>query len=333
VDSTSKNHLAQDFRTFAAHFFCHTVNQTLQIFAPATVANVACGFDVMGFALNAPGDQISIALNGCGHIRLCDETPYQLPLQPDKNVTTVALQAMLDAMQSHQGFDITFLSKIMPGSGVGSSAASAAAGVFGANELLGRPFSRRELVAFAMQGEKAASGSAHADNVAPALMGGFTLVRSYAPLDVIAIPSPPIFAAVVHPQIEVRTSDSRRILRQEVTIKKAVEQWGNVAGLVAGLFMNDYALIGRSLHDAIVEPVRALLIPEFYAIKQAALDAGALGCSISGSGPSIFTLCQTEVVAHQVAQAMQHGFARVGIDNHTFVSPINKEGTRVVNSE
>lgn len=308
------------------------MNQTLHIFAPATVANVACGFDVMGFALNAPGDQISIALNDCNCIRLRDETPYNLPLQPDKNVTTVALQAMLNAMQSRQGFDIVFLSKIMPGSGVGSSAASSAAGVFGANELLGQPFTRRELVAFAMQGEKAASGTAHADNVAPALMGGFTLVRSYAPLDVIAIPSPPIFAAVVHPQIEVRTSDSRRILRQEVTIKKAVEQWGNVAGLVAGLFTNDYALIGRSLHDAIVEPVRALLIPEFYAIKQAALDAGALGCSISGSGPSIFALCQTETAAQQVAQAMQRGFTRVGIDNHAFVSPINKEGTRVINN-
>jgi homoserine kinase len=304
--------------------------ESIKIFAPATVANVACGFDVLGFALNNPGDEISIAFNNSGSLVLHNETPYDLPLSSEKNVTAVALQSMLDALQSKQGFTITFLSKIMPGSGVGSSAASAAAGVFGVNELLGRPFTRRQLVAFAMQGERAASGSAHADNVAPALMGGFTLVRSYTPLDVIPIPSPPVFATVVHPQIEVRTSDSRKILRQEVPIKKAIEQWGNVAGLVAGLFTGDYGLIGRSLHDVIVEPVRALLIPEFYVIKQAAMDAGALGCSISGSGPSMFALSSDEATAQKVAQAMRRGFDRVNIENHVFVSPINKEGVRII---
>jgi homoserine kinase len=305
------------------------VLQTVTIYSPATVANVACGFDVLGFALNIPGDEISMARNRSGRIVLRDETPYNLPLSPEKNVAAVALQSLLDALQSRQGFDITFLSKIMPGSGVGSSAASAAAAVFGANELLGRPFTRRQLIAFAMQGEQAASGSAHADNVAPALMGGFTLVRSYTPLDVIPIPNPPITATVVHPQIEVRTSDSRKILRQEVPIRKAVEQWGNVAGLVAGLFTGDYDLIGRSLHDVIVEPVRALLIPEFYAIKQAAMEAGALGCSISGSGPSMFALSRDEATAQKVAQAMHGGFDRIGIENRVFVSPVNREGVRI----
>jgi homoserine kinase len=303
---------------------------TIKIFSPATVANVACGFDVLGFALNSPGDEISIALNSGSRLELIDKTPYNLPLSPGKNVLTVALQSMLDALGSKQGFTITFLSKIMPGSGVGSSAASAAAGVFGANELLGCPFTRRQLVEFAMQGEKAASGSAHADNVAPALMGGFTLVRSYTPLDIIPVPCPPIYAAVVHPQIEVRTSDSRKILRQEVPIKKAIEQWGNLAGLVAGLFTGDYALIGRSLHDVIVEPVRALLIPEFHAIKQAAMDAGALGCSISGSGPSIFALTRDETTARKAAQAMRAGFDRTGIESHAFVSPVNKEGVKII---
>ncbi|MDR1226300.1 MAG: homoserine kinase [Prevotellaceae bacterium] len=306
------------------------MSKKIKIFSPATVANVACGFDVMGFALNSPGDEVSMEKNASGKIILQDDTPYGLPLEPEKNATAVALQSMLDAIRSRQGFTVTFLKKIMPGSGVGSSAASSAAGVFGANELLGRPYTRKELVQFAMQGEKAASGSAHADNVAPALMGGFTLVRSYSPLDVIPVPSPEIYATVIHPQIEVRTSDSRKILRQEVPIKKAVEQWGNVAGLVAGLFTNDYDLIGRSLHDVIVEPVRALLIPEFYTIKQAALDAGALGCSISGSGPSIFALSRNEKIAQKVAQAMQDGFNKVGIENHVFVSQINKEGVRIV---
>jgi homoserine kinase len=305
------------------------MGKSIKIFATATVANVACGFDVLGFALNTPGDEISMAFNNSGSIELHNETPYSLPLAPEKNVAAVALQSMLDALQSEQGFTIIFRSKIMPGSGVGSSAASAAAGVFGANELLGRPFTRQQLVAFAMQGERVASGSAHADNVAPALMGGFTLVLSYTPLDVIPNPSPPVYATVVHPQIEVRTSDSRKILRQEVPIKKAIEQWGNVAGLVAGLFTNDYDLISRSLHDVIVEPVRALLIPDFYAIKQAAIDAGALGCSISGSGPSMFALSKDEATAQKVAQVMHAGFDRLGIENHVFVSPINKEGVRV----
>ncbi|GHT15117.1 homoserine kinase [Bacteroidia bacterium] len=303
---------------------------SIRIFAPATVANVACGFDILGFALCSPGDEISIEFNNLHKIILHDNTPYHLPLEAEKNVTAVALQSMLDALKTNQGFTITFLQKIMPGSGVGSSAASSAAGVFGANELLDKPFTRNNLVQFAMQGERIASGSAHADNVAPALLGGFTLVRSYTPLDVISLPSPTIYATVVHPQIEVRTSDSRKILRHEIPIKKAVEQWGNVAGLVTGLFTNDYALIGRSLQDVIVEPVRALLIPEFYTIKQAALDAGALGCSISGSGPSLFALSETEKTAQKVAAAMQQGFTNIGIDNHVFVSPINKEGTRVV---
>ena len=304
------------------------MGKSIKIFAPATVANVACGFDVLGFALNSPGDEISMAFNNSSRIELHNETPYNLPFAPGKNVAAVALQSMLDALHSRQGFTITFLSKIMPGSGVGSSAASAAASVFGANELLGRPFSRQQLIAFAMQGEQAASGSAHADNVSPALMGGFTLVRSYTPLDVIPISSPPVYATVVHPQIEVRTNDSRKILRQDVPIKKAVEQWGNVAGLVAGLFTNDYDLISRSLHDVIVEPVRALLIPDFYAIKQAAIDAGALGCSISGSGPSMFALSRDEATAHKVAQAMHAGFDRISIENHVFVSPINREGVK-----
>jgi homoserine kinase len=306
------------------------MNYALKVFSPATVANVACGFDILGFALCSPGDEIGIEMNAQHKIILHDKTPYHLPLAPEKNVTAVALQSMLDALKTTQGFTITFLKKIMPGSGVGSSAASSAAGVFGANELLGNPFTRKDLVQFAMQGERIASGSAHADNVAPALLGGFTLVRSYTPLDVISLPSPEIYATVVHPQIEVRTSDSRKILRHEVPIKKAVEQWGNVAGLVTGLFTNDYALIGRSLQDVIVEPVRALLIPEFYEIKHAALNAGALGCSISGSGPSMFALSQTETIAQQVAQAMQDGFNKVGIDNHVFVSPINKEGTKQI---
>lgn len=302
---------------------------SIKIFSPATVANVACGFDVLGFALCYPGDEVAIGLNQSGKIVLSDDTGYHLPLDPLKNVTAVALQSMLDRLDSKQGFDIRFLKKIMPGSGIGSSAASSAAGVFGANELLGRPFTRKELVEFAMQGEKAASGTAHADNVAPALMGGFTLVRSYQPLDIIALPSPEIYASIVHPQIEVRTSDSRKILRQDVPMKKAIVQWGNLAGFVAGLYTSDYDLLGRSLVDVIVEPVRSLLIPDFLRIKEEVMEAGALGCSISGSGPSIFALSREKETAEKIAGVMKAGFSRISLESEVFVSLINKEGVRI----
>lgn len=302
---------------------------SIKIFSPATVANVACGFDVLGFALCYPGDEVEMRLNNSNKIVLADDTGYQLPLDPLKNVTAVALQAMLDRLESKQGFDIRFLKKIMPGSGIGSSAASSAAGVFGANELLGRPFTRKELVEFAMQGEKAASGTAHADNVAPALMGGFTLVRSYSPLDIIALPSPEIYASIVHPQIEVRTSDSRKILRQDVPMKKAIVQWGNLAGFVAGLYTSDYDLLGRSLVDVIVEPVRSLLIPDFLKIKEEVMQAGALGCSISGSGPSMFALSKEKETAERISKVMKAGFARISLESEVFVSLINKEGVRI----
>ncbi|MDJ1471718.1 homoserine kinase [Cytophagaceae bacterium DM2B3-1] len=305
---------------------------SLHIFAPATVANVAAGFDILGFALNAPGDEITIRKTDTPGITIHNKTEFaSMPLAPEKNTAGVALQAYLQHLGSEQGFEITFLKKIKPGSGIGSSAASSAAAVFGANELLGRPLERKDLVQFAMQGEKLASGSAHADNVAPALMGGFVLVRSYNPLDLVTIPVPEnLYASVIHPQIELKTEDSRRVLRKQILLKDAVVQWGNTAGLIAGLFKGDYELIGRSLQDVIIEPIRSLLIPGFESIKTAALQAGALGCSISGSGPSIFTLSTSEATAQTVAKAMQQMCSQQGIESEIHVSPINTQGPRIV---
>lgn len=305
---------------------------SLHIFAPATVANVAAGFDILGFALNAPGDEILIRKTDAPGITIQNKTEFAgMPLQPEKNTAGVALQAYLQHLSSEQGFEIVFLKKIKPGSGIGSSAASSAAAVFGANELLGRPLERQQLVQFAMQGEKMASGTAHADNVAPALMGGFVLVRSYHPLDLVPIPVPKnLFASVIHPQIELKTEDARRVLRKQIWLKDAVVQWGNTAGLIAGLFKSDYELIGRSLQDVIIEPVRSLLIPGYEIIKKAALNAGALGCSISGSGPSIFALSSDQETATDVAQAMQQVCEQYGIDSDIHVSPINTQGPRVV---
>lgn len=307
-------------------------SKSIRVFSPATVANVACGFDVLGFALENPGDEIEVRLKQEPGITVINQTKDTVfPADVQKNTAVVSLQAYLAHLQSQQGFEITFHSKIKPGSGIGSSSASAAASVFAVNELLGRPLKQTELVQFAMQGEKAACGVAHADNVAPAILGGFVLVRSYAPLDVIEIPYPEeLYCTIIHPQIEVKTEDARKILKKGITLKDAVTQWGNIAGLIAGLMKGDYALIGRSLQDVIIEPIRSMLIPGYDQVKEAALSAGALGCSISGSGPSMFALSSSLETAQVVARAMTQTFSQFEIDNHSYVSKINKNGPRIV---
>lgn len=307
-------------------------SNSIRVFSPATVANVACGFDVLGFALESPGDEIEVRLKDQPGITVVNHTKDTIfPADVNKNTAVVSLQAYLAQLQSQQGFEITFHSKIKPGSGIGSSSASAAASVFAVNELLGRPYQQADLVQFAMQGEKAACGVAHADNVAPAILGGFVLVRSYAPLDVIQIPYPEeLYCTIIHPQIEVKTEDARKILKKGITLKDAVTQWGNIAGLIAGLMKGDYALIGRSLQDVIIEPIRSMLIPGYDQVKEAALAHGALGCSISGSGPSMFALSSSLETAQQVARAMTQTFSHFEIDNHSYVSKINKSGPRVL---
>jgi homoserine kinase len=238
---------------------------------------------------------------------------------------------MLEAIETEFGFEIEIYKNIKAGSGIGSSAASSAGAVFGINELLGRPFTRKELVLFAMQGEKLASGNAHADNVAPALLGGFTLVRSSNPLDIIKIESPSeLYATVVHPQIELKTSDARSVLKQTVSLKSAITQWGNVGGLIAGLYTKDYDLIGRSLHDEIVEPLRSVLIPGFDLIKQTALENGALGSGISGSGPSIFALSKGKETADKIAKAMSAVYDEMNLPYEIHVSKVNDEGIKIV---
>jgi homoserine kinase len=304
----------------------------VRVFAPATVANVAAGFDILGFALGEPGDQIRIRKTNAPGLVLHNETTFAaMPLDPEGNTAGVALQAMLNHLDSREGFEITFLHKIKPGSGIGSSAASSAAAVYGANYLLGEPLTREQLVPFAMEGERLASGTAHADNVAPALLGGFVLVRSYQPLDLISITAPPrLFCSIVHPQIELKTEDARKVLKKQISLKDAVVQWGNVAGLIAGLLREDYGLIGRSLQDVIVEPIRSLLIPGYDRIKEAALAAGALGCSISGSGPSLFALSTSEADARKIAAAMLGTCAECGMESESYVSSVNGQGAVIL---
>ena len=303
----------------------------IKIFAPATIANVSCGFDILGLCLDTVGDEMIIRKTKQKGVTISKIVGQILPLDADKNVAGVAALALLDKVDADCGFDIEIHKNIKPGSGIGSSAASSAGAVFGINKLLGEPFSLEELVPFAMEGEKLASGSAHADNVAPAILGGFTLVRSYSPLDVIKINSPKeLYATVIHPQIEIKTADSRSVLKQQVTLKLAVKQMGNLGGLISGLYTENYDLISNSLHDEIVEPNRSILIPGFDEVKTASLKAGALGSGISGSGPSIFALSKGEEIAKKVAKSMGEVYKNIGIDFDIHVSKINQEGIKII---
>ncbi|WP_297795046.1 homoserine kinase [uncultured Eudoraea sp.] len=299
----------------------------ISVFCPATIANISCGFDVLGLALEAIGDEMIVTKTEEPGIRISKITGQALPLETMDNVAGVAGLALLNQCDYEGGFEIEIHKKIKPGSGIGSSAASAAGAVWAMNELLEQPFTQLELVNFAMQGEALASGVAHADNVAPALFGGFTLVRSYEPLDIIKINTPPeLYATVIHPQIEVKTSDSRKILKRSISLKDGIKQWGNVGGLIAGLFLEDYDLIGRSLVDHIVEPVRSMLIPGFNEVKSETIKAGALGSGISGSGPSIFALSKGKETAERTADAMSKIYNNIGVEYDVYVSKINTIG-------
>lgn len=306
--------------------------ESIKVFCPATVANLSCGFDVLGLCLEAIGDEIIIHKTQEKGIRIVKITGADLPLETEKNVAGIAALALIKEINPDFGFAIEIHKKIKVGSGIGSSAASAAGVVFGLNELLGNPYTKKELVYFAMKGEALASGSEHADNVAPALLGGFTLVRGYNPLDIIRIESPPeLYATVIHPQIELKTSEMRAVLTPEITLKSAITQWGNLGGFIAGLYTNDYGLIQRSLHDEIIEPLRGRFIPNFDLVKEKAMECGALGAGISGSGPSIFSLSKGLETATDVSNEMRKIFSGTNIPFEVHVSKINPKGVCRIN--
>lgn len=305
----------------------------IKITAPATVANLVCGFDILGMALNDPQDEMELFLLEEPVINIKHTDGYDLSEIPEQNVAGVALQALMEAYPTPVGFAVNIHKTIMPGSGLGSSAASSAGAVVATNKLLNDYFTNEQLVQFAMNGEKLASGVKHADNIAPCIYGGITLIRSTHPLDIIPLHSPPLFVTVVHPQIEVKTSDSRQILRKEVALKDAIKQWGNIAGLVTGFLKEDYDLISRSMEDVIIEPVRSILIPGFATIKQQCKEAGALGGGISGSGPSVFMFNKDEKTANEIKNIMENVYIKLGVDFRCYVTTVNGEGVRVVNDE
>lgn len=305
----------------------------ITVHSPGSVANLVCGFDILGMALCEPYDVMELCLLDEPKVIIRNRDKFDLPVEAEKNVAGVVLLSVMERMNHTIGFEIEIEKHIKPGSGIGSSAASAAGAAVAANHLLGNIFSTDEVVQFALNGEKLASGVKHADNIAPCILGGISLIRSIHPLDIISIPAPALFVTVVHPQIEIRTADARQILRQQVLLKDAIRQWGNIAGLVTGFMKNDLALIGRSLEDVIIEPIRSILIPGFNEVKASAKEAGALGGGISGSGPSIFMLSEEEKTARRVETAMKEIYERIGIEYFTYVTTINKKGVELVGRE
>lgn len=300
----------------------------ITVFAPATVANVVCGFDCLGFALDEPRDEMRVRLIDKKTVEISHLDAFELPVEASANVAGVALLAMLYAIEECVGFEVEITKNIKPGSGIGSSSASAVGAVVAANRLLNDRFSELELAEFALAGEFGASKGRHADNVAPALFGGFTLVRSVEPLDIVQLDFPKLFATIIHPQIEIKTSEARKILPTEIPLKTAIKQWSNVGALIAALAKADYELIARSLEDFIVEPVRKKLIPHFDELKRESLKTGALGGGISGSGPSVFMLSETLETAEKVEKAMREVYEQTAIDFNIYVSEINAEGVR-----
>jgi homoserine kinase len=297
---------------------------------PATVANLVCGFDILGMAVHDPYDEMEFRLLDTPEIIIKHADSFGLPEEPSENVAGIVLLKIQEYFNLKNGFEVIIHKHIKPGSGLGSSAASAAGAALGANILLGNKLSKEEMVYFAMFGEELASGVRHADNIAPCIYGGITLVKSINPIDIIPLNSPDLFVTAVHPQVEVKTSDARQILKKNITLKSAVEQWGNIAGLVAGIQKNDFSLIGRSLNDVIIEPIRSILIPKFDEIKAKSLQLGALGGGISGSGPSVFMLSEQEETAEKIAQMMKSVYDEIEIESPVYVSKINPAGIQIV---
>jgi len=306
----------------------------VRVFAPATVANVACGFDVLGFAIEAPGDEVVARLSNKPGFRITKITGDggKLPKDPEKNTAGVAALDLLRHLgMSDRGIEMEIHKKMPFGSGLGSSAASAVAGVYAVNKLIGEPLAKKQLLPFAMQGEASADGAWHADNVGPSLLGGVVFIRSNQELDIAQIPVPSnLWAAVVHPEMEILTKVAREILPTDIPMVNATQQIGNLGGLILGLIQEDYAMIGRSIHDVIAEPRRQKLIPEFYNAKRAAMAQGALGFSISGAGPSVFALCEGEEIAQRAGAAISKVFDHIELENQVYVSKINKEGVHVI---
>ncbi|HEX8336734.1 MAG TPA: homoserine kinase [Pyrinomonadaceae bacterium] len=308
-------------------------------YAPATVSNVAVGFDILGFAVEAAGDEVTVALAEGGAVRVVEVVdttgtlaPGAIPLDPAQNTASVGLLRLLEDLRPGFGFDVSVRKGIALGSGMGGSAASAVAALVAANSLLERPLPKESLLAYALAAERVACGASHPDNAAPSLFGGLTLVVSTDPLRCVRLPVPlGLLVVLAHPHVRVYTRDSRALLKPTVPLSDHVRQTAQLAGLVAACYTDDLGLLRACLEDVVIEPQRAALIPGFARVKAAALEAGALGASISGSGPSVFALVDSEGTADRVRQVMFEAFKSGGVGEvDSWVSPVSCEGARVV---
>jgi len=307
--------------------------KSIRASAPATVANVCCGFDVLGFAVDAPADEVIVTLRNDSLVvvKSIIGDGGRLPLDPTKNTASVAVQSYLKYIKSSQGAEIQLIKNLPLGSGMGSSAASAVAALLAINHLMEEPLSRKELIVHAMEAERIACGTGHADNVAPSLLGGFVLIREYQPLDVVNVPSPPeLYCTLVHPHLELKTEDSRKVLRGSISLKDTIAQSGNIAALMVGLMQHDYDLIGRSLFDVIAEPIRSVFIPGFSEIREKVIEQGALGFGISGSGPTVFALSKDIASAERAGAAALNHFKKMNLPADAYISKVNREGAKIL---
>lgn len=301
-------------------------------FAPATVSNICVGFDVMGFAMDAPGDEVIASISETPGVQILSTNHAKIPMESNLNTASVAVQAMLDKMGDHKiGIGLDIIKKMPVGTGMGSSAASAAAALVAVNALLGDPFRKLDLLEFAVKGEKAADGATHADNVAPSLLGGLVLIRSLSPSDVIQLPIPhDLYVALLFPHITILTKEARGILSPYVSMKQFIQQTANMGAVVAAFYRQDWELLRRSLVDVVIEPQRAKLIPFLSQVKKAAYDAGAITCSISGAGPAIFSLANGKDAIEKVSAAIEAVMKEVNIPHDMHISKINQRGSVVM---
>ena len=306
-------------------------SKSVKVFAPASVANMGAGFDVMGMALDGGGDILEMSKEDGDGLVIENESGVDLPEDIEKNVITPVVRSFMKELGQKAMIRIKVLKKILPGSGIGSSAASSSAAAWGMNELFERPFEGEKLVEFAMEGEALLSGTRHADNVAPALLGGVVFMRGYEPLDMVRLPVPDNFwCSVVHPHITVKTAEARAVLPTEIPLRTAVKQWGNVGGLVAGFALKDMGLISRSMVDVVVEPHRKCFIPSYDSLKEKLSAAGALASNISGSGPSVFAVSDNRERAEILSKVMKEHFDALGIENDVYVSHVLPIGARTL---
>ncbi len=307
------------------------MKKSLRVFAPASIANLGCGFDIMGLALDDVGDILDIVATEGNGLSITNATDVPLPEDPEMNVITPVVRKFMDMTGNSANIEITVRQKIYPGSGIGSSAASSAAAAYGLNELFGCPLSEEEVVICAMEGENLASGGYHADNAAPAVMGGIVMIRGYEPLDLVKLPVPGNFyCTVVHPAIVVTTKEAREIMPKEIPMHTAVSQWGNVGGLVAGLYSGNVGLIGRSMKDAVAEPYRKKFIPDFDKLRKKILKCGAVAMNISGSGPSLFALSDNQETAVKAQKIFKEHFDFLGIDSEVYVEKVSNKGAKLL---